>query len=291
MRTLLLAATSLAALALPASALAGGWATTALSSAPPAGIEAGEAWNVELTIMQHGVTPLEGVEPSIDVERVGVERTFTATPTGKPGVYRARVVFDEPGRWRYEVNDGFSQTHSYPPVRGGGEGRRRADGGRRARGADGRGERRRPALGGDRGGARRRPPRRRGRSGARTSMKPVVLGLVAALATFFVVAAVTGDDDDPAPPAPPPRTAPAVDGRTVFATAGCGSCHRLAAANAVGVVGPDLDESLAGHTAASLRAKILDPGSGSIMPSDFGERLRPAELDALVAFLVEAGRR
>ena len=45
----------------------------------------------------------------------------------------------------------------------------------------------------------------------------------------------------------PPETEPAVEGdavagEQVFVTAGCGSCHTLAAAGATGTVGPDLDD-------------------------------------------------
>ena len=74
---------------------------------------------------------------------------------------------------------------------------------------------------------------------------------------------------------------------------GCGGCHTLAAASAHGEIGPDLDARLPSHTAATLRAKILDPPTSEAfaqMPTDFGERMSDAELDALVAFLLESRR-
>jgi mono/diheme cytochrome c family protein len=77
-------------------------------------------------------------------------------------------------------------------------------------------------------------------------------------------------------------------GRAVFARMGCGSCHRLAAAGSSGQIGPPLDQVLDRHTAASLRAKITAPGGGSIMPQDFARRMSPADLRALVAFLLAA---
>ena len=46
-------------------------------------------------------------------------KTFTAKPTGKPGVYRASVVVPERrASGRYEVNDGFitGQPHTFPAV-------------------------------------------------------------------------------------------------------------------------------------------------------------------------------
>ena len=60
-RTTLVAALALAAaLTAPATSLAGGFATVGLSSLP-GDARPGEAWVVDLTVLQHGRTPLEGV--------------------------------------------------------------------------------------------------------------------------------------------------------------------------------------------------------------------------------------
>ena len=72
---------------------------------------------------------------------------------------------------------------------------------------------------------------------------------------------------------------------------GCGGCHRLAAAGSEGQFAPDLDQSLPGHTRASLVAKITDPGAASIMPGDFGRRMSDREMQALVDFLLDARER
>jgi hypothetical protein len=112
MRTLILIA--LAALAFPAAAAAGGWATAGLGP-PPDGTGPGDTWRAEITIKQHGVTPLVGVQPSVTIS--GPETaTFPAKPTGEPGVYVADVVFPTAGTYRYEVDDGFSQVHTFAPV-------------------------------------------------------------------------------------------------------------------------------------------------------------------------------
>ena len=105
-------------LAMPAGAAAGGWATVGLSSLPT-GTAAGEPWDVRLTVLQHGRTPLSGVTPKIRVTSADgrTTRSFTARPTARPGVYRARVVFPEAGSWRFVVDDGFSLTHDFAPVR------------------------------------------------------------------------------------------------------------------------------------------------------------------------------
>ena len=116
-RPALVAAAIVAALVLPASAAAGGYATVGLSSLPD-GTPPGTPWHVTLTILQHGRTPLSDVKPTLRI-RSGdgtTTRTFAAKPAGKPGTFTADVVFPAPGRWRYSVDDGFSQTHAFAPV-------------------------------------------------------------------------------------------------------------------------------------------------------------------------------
>jgi hypothetical protein len=113
----LLLAVPLALLVLAPSALAGGWATVGLSSTP-AGTQPGNPWVVNLTVLQHGRTPLEGIQPTVTIRNGDAHKTFAAKPTGEPGVYRASVVFPTAGRWTYEVNDDFvaQQVHTFPAV-------------------------------------------------------------------------------------------------------------------------------------------------------------------------------
>jgi hypothetical protein len=113
MRALLLAVS--AALLLAAPAAAGGFATAGLSP-PDGGIGAGDTWNAEVTILQHGVTPLVGISPVVSISKGGETHRFAAVPTRKDGVYLAKVAFPSEGTWRYQVDDGFSQTHSFAPV-------------------------------------------------------------------------------------------------------------------------------------------------------------------------------
>jgi hypothetical protein len=123
------------ALVTASTALAGGWATVKLNSSPK-GMAAGEPWNVEITVLQHGLAtqPLAGLKPTLTIRRVAgarlassaavpqPSRTFRARATGRVGVYRARVVFPSAGTWRYEVFDGFTEyggarTHAFKPVK------------------------------------------------------------------------------------------------------------------------------------------------------------------------------
>ena len=122
-RAALLLTTVVAVLSLPAAAWAGGFATASLSSTP-AGIAPGEPWNVDMTILQHGVTPMTDVRPAVVVSLLdGKEKRFGGEPVdGKPGVYRATVVFPEAGTYEYTVDDGFTNAvpHTFPPVEIGG---------------------------------------------------------------------------------------------------------------------------------------------------------------------------
>jgi hypothetical protein len=114
MRKLVAALAVVAVVAVP-TALAGGWATVKLSSTPR-GVEAGTPWVVNLTVLQHGVTPLAGVRPEVRIAQGAVQRSFAARPTARTGVYRARVVFPRAGVWRWTIWDGFTREHTYSPV-------------------------------------------------------------------------------------------------------------------------------------------------------------------------------
>ena len=110
----LLLVLAVAAIAVPAAG-GGGWATVGLSSLP-GDTPAGGTWAVDLTVLQHGRTPLEGIAPVVTITNGGESRQFTGTATGKPGVYRANVVFPSSGTWTYEVWDGFTRAHTFKPV-------------------------------------------------------------------------------------------------------------------------------------------------------------------------------
>jgi mono/diheme cytochrome c family protein len=120
---------------------------------------------------------------------------------------------------------------------------------------------------------------------------PFAAGLAAAVVAFAVVLALTDGGEAAslrhATTVAAAATGPSA-GRAVFAGMGCGSCHTLKAAGSRGVIGPSLDDALAHHTAASLKAKITDPGPGSVMPQDFARRMNATELAALVDFLLAA---
>jgi mono/diheme cytochrome c family protein len=95
-------------------------------------------------------------------------------------------------------------------------------------------------------------------------------------------ATATATPSEAGTPAATETASPAADGAKVFADAGCGDCHTLAAANASGAVGPNLDDL--GPDAASVET-VVENGSGS-MPA-FSDRLSPEEIKAVAQYVAD----
>ena len=72
-------------------------------------------------------------------------------------------------------------------------------------------------------------------------------------------------------------------GKEVFASAGCGSCHALADANATGTIGPSLDESKPDH---DLVVDRVTNGMGA-MPA-FEGQLDEEQIENVAAYVVQA---
>jgi cytochrome c oxidase subunit II len=85
------------------------------------------------------------------------------------------------------------------------------------------------------------------------------------------------------------------DGKALFASNGCGSCHTLADSGSTAQVGPNLDEVLKGKDTEFVRTSIADPDAEvapgfqpGIMPKTFGDQLSDEQLDALVKYLLDS---
>jgi mono/diheme cytochrome c family protein len=86
----------------------------------------------------------------------------------------------------------------------------------------------------------------------------------------------------------------AEEGKTVFVSTGCGSCHTISelGADAQGTIGPNLDTALAGKDTQFIETSIVDPSADvekgfpdGTMPQNYKDQLTPDQLKALVAFL------
>jgi cytochrome c553 len=74
-------------------------------------------------------------------------------------------------------------------------------------------------------------------------------------------------------------------GAKVFASAGCGGCHTLKAANAKGQVGPNLDELKPAEATVERQVR----GGGNGMPS-FGKRLSANQIALVARFVSQSAR-
>ena len=81
-------------------------------------------------------------------------------------------------------------------------------------------------------------------------------------------------------PVPPREKIDNSAGARVFATAGCGSCHTLAAAGSAGLIGPNLDQLAPDR--GTVEAQVTSGGGG--MPS-FAKRLTRAQIAAVATYV------
>jgi len=128
---------------------------------------------------------------------------------------------------------------------------------------------------------------------------------LAVVALAVATAVVWGKGDDDAPPSAT-ASAAALDGRALFSAKGCAVCHFGPGATDGFEIGPDLTDiaEVGGSrvpgldAAAYVRQSIAEPDAFGAAPSPTGGpygtmprlAVSPAELDALVAYLVPEAR-
>ena len=90
----------LASFAVTAGALAGGWATVTISD-PPAEPTAGSTTALDLTVLQHGVTPVSWLTITVVATNAETGATVAgqATATGTTGHYTVSLTFPSEGTW------------------------------------------------------------------------------------------------------------------------------------------------------------------------------------------------
>jgi hypothetical protein len=103
MRTRSLTASLLALFAtllLTGTVLAGGFATVSVDL-PPDGPSGGEPIEIDFTVLQHGITPVDHGPMQITLVNrdTGERTTFTATPAGSDGRWTATVTPPAPGEY------------------------------------------------------------------------------------------------------------------------------------------------------------------------------------------------
>lgn len=115
--------------------------------------------------------------------------------------------------------------------------------------------------------------------GLNSVMQPdLVTGEDADDVAFFVAQCAANRDEPQC--APPGGEITATDGAEIFAQAGCGNCHVLAAAGSTGTVGPNLDET---QPSLELAVDRVTNGSGA-MPA-FADKLSEEQIQAVAEFV------
>ena len=85
---------------------AGGWAVVTLNELPER-FEAGRAVPIAFMVRQHGLTPMKGLNPSIEATSGRASVTAPAIATAKTGEYAATLTLPSPGEWTITVHTGF----------------------------------------------------------------------------------------------------------------------------------------------------------------------------------------
>ena len=107
---------TVALLALPGWALAGGWALTSFDELPSE-FEAGASYDLTYTVLQHGVNPVDVGQSEVRVKGAnGDVTTFVATRLPEKGRYQVIVTFPEAGLWTWEVTQGDFGSHPIGPI-------------------------------------------------------------------------------------------------------------------------------------------------------------------------------
>ncbi len=137
------------------------------------------------------------------------------------------------------------------------------------------------------------------------SMMPedLVVGQDARDVAAYVAQAAGRPGEDPGGTVPGnPLAQPGQEGKRIFNAAGCASCHALSDAGTSAAVGPSLDDAARGSAGGLpprewLRQSIVDPNAilaagypRNLMP-DYGRRLNPRQVEALVDYLMRVGNR
>ena len=105
--------TILLAFAMVIPVFAGGWAVITLDELP-SGIVAGEPFTIGFMVLQHGRTPMTGLEPTVIANLSnGKPITFFAAPAEKPGYYTAILTFPEEGNWEWSIQ-AFTMDQKMP---------------------------------------------------------------------------------------------------------------------------------------------------------------------------------
>ena len=94
---------------------AGGWAVITLDELPT-DVVAGEPLTIGFTVRQHGIRPMNGLDPTVTARLPkGEQFVVAAEADDKPGHYTAKLSFPEEGKWEWSIQ-AFSMDQPMPAL-------------------------------------------------------------------------------------------------------------------------------------------------------------------------------
>jgi mono/diheme cytochrome c family protein len=105
----------LLSLVIAVPAFAGGWAVITLDDLPT-NVVAGEPLTIGFTVLQHGMTPMNDLAPTVTVILRNEEKlAFRAEADHKPGHYTATLTLPKEGNWEWYIQ-AFSMDQRMPEL-------------------------------------------------------------------------------------------------------------------------------------------------------------------------------
>jgi hypothetical protein len=98
-----------------APAAYGGWATISIEKVPDK-VVMGQPLDLFFVVKQHGVTPLSGLKPTLEVKGAGTVTRVDATPGKEKGQYKATVVLAQAGSYFITIHSGFGESRLTLPA-------------------------------------------------------------------------------------------------------------------------------------------------------------------------------
>jgi mono/diheme cytochrome c family protein len=105
-----------ALLALTSVVFGGGWAIITLDDFPDFAI-AGRPLNLTFTVRQHGVTPIDGLKPTLRATTTTGREVKVGAAAGKSrGEYTAALTLPQPGEWTISIANAFNAVETTFPT-------------------------------------------------------------------------------------------------------------------------------------------------------------------------------
>jgi hypothetical protein len=105
----------LLALILTIPVFSGGWAVITLDELP-ADVVAGKSLTIGFTVRQHGIRPMDGLDPTVTARlSKGEEFVVAAEADDRPGHYSASLTFPEAGTWEWSIQ-AFTMDQPMPAL-------------------------------------------------------------------------------------------------------------------------------------------------------------------------------